>query len=77
MRGTIGPAARPVNASFAGAPAIGFTTQGAQAPRDGVVIGFAGNTNVAERTSVYLRYDGDLAGGNTNHALSGGVRYVW
>jgi hypothetical protein len=35
------------------------------------------NTAVAERTTVYLRYDGDLAGGNTNHVLSAGVRYVW
>jgi autotransporter-associated beta strand protein len=68
---------RPVNASFAGAPVLGFTTQGAQAPRDGVVLGFAANTKVAENTSVYLRYDGDLAGGNTNHALNAGVRYVW
>jgi outer membrane autotransporter protein len=68
---------RPVNASFAGAPVIGFTTQGAQAPRDGAVLGFAANTQVAERTSVYLRYDGDLAGGNTNHAFNAGVRFIW
>jgi len=68
---------RPVTASFAGAPALGFTTFGAVAPRDGVVLGLGANTRVAERTSVYLRYDGDLAGGNTNHVLSAGVRYVW
>ncbi|HYD06237.1 MAG TPA: autotransporter outer membrane beta-barrel domain-containing protein, partial [Reyranella sp.] len=68
---------RPVNASFAGVPAIGFTTVGAQAPRDGVVLGLGANTAIAERTNVYLRYDGDLAGGNTNHVLSAGVRYVW
>jgi outer membrane autotransporter protein len=69
--------ARPVNAAFAGAPAIGFTTFGATAPRDGVVLGLGANTQVAERTSLYARYDGDLAGGNTNHTLSAGVRYVW
>jgi outer membrane autotransporter protein len=69
--------ARPVSAAFAGAPAIGFTTFGATAPRDGVVLGLGANTLVAERTSVYLRYDGDLAGGNTSHVLSAGVRYVW
>ena len=68
---------RPVSASFAGAPAIGFTTVGAQAPRDGVVLGLGASTQVAERTSVYLRYDGELAGGNTNHGLNAGVRYVW
>ncbi|HEY4171303.1 MAG TPA: autotransporter domain-containing protein, partial [Reyranella sp.] len=68
---------RPVTAAFAGAPALSFTTFGAQAPRDGVVLGLGANTQVAEHTSVYLRYDGDLAGGNTNHVLNAGVRYVW
>jgi outer membrane autotransporter protein len=68
---------RPVTASFAGAPALGFTTFGATAPRDGVVLGLGGSTNVAERTKVYLRYDGDLAGANTNHILSAGVRFTW
>src|SRR6185437_14603500 len=68
---------RPVTASFVGAPAIGFTTFGAQAPRDGVVVGIGANTTVAEHTSVYFRYDGDLAGGNSDHILSAGIRYVW
>ena len=68
---------RPVTASFAGAPALGFTTFGASAPRDGVVLGLGANTAIAERTSLYFRYDGDLAGANTNHILSAGVRYVW
>jgi len=68
---------RPVTAAFAGAPAISFTTFGAQAPRDGVVLGLGAKTQVAEHTSVYLRYDGDLAGANTNHVLNAGVRYVW
>jgi uncharacterized protein with beta-barrel porin domain len=68
---------RPVTAAFAGAPAIGFTTFGAEAPRDGVVLGLGANTEIAEDTSVYLRYDGDLAGSNTNHVLNAGVRYVW
>jgi uncharacterized protein with beta-barrel porin domain len=68
---------RPVTASFAGAPALGFTTQGAQAPRDGAVVGFGAYTQVAEHTNVYLRYDGDLAGGDTNHVLNAGVRMTW
>jgi outer membrane autotransporter protein len=42
-----------------------------------VVLGLGANTTIAERTSLYLRYDGDLAGGNTNHVLNAGVRYVW
>jgi outer membrane autotransporter protein len=68
---------RPVTAAFAGAPALGFTTFGASAPRDGAVIGLGANTQVAEHTTVYLRYDGDFAGTNTNHVLNAGVRYVW
>jgi uncharacterized protein with beta-barrel porin domain len=68
---------RPVTAAFAGAPALGFTTFGAQAPRDGVVVGLGADTEVAESTTAYLRYDGDLAGGNTNHVLHAGVRMTW
>jgi outer membrane autotransporter protein len=68
---------RPVTSAFAGAPALTFTTQGAIAPRDGVILGLGVNTNVTESTSLYFRYDGDLAGGNTSHVLSAGVRMVW
>jgi uncharacterized protein with beta-barrel porin domain len=68
---------RPVTAAFAGAPAISFTTFGAEAPRDGVVLGLGLDTKIAEATSLYFRYDGNLAGGNTNHVLNAGVRYVW
>jgi outer membrane autotransporter protein len=68
---------RPVSAAFAGAPATTFTTQGAAAPRDGVILGLGAKTAIAEATSLYLRYDGDLAGANTNHVLSAGVRLTW
>ena len=68
---------RPVNASFAGAPASPFTVAGAEAPRNGAVLGLAASTAIAEATSVYLRYDGELAGGNTSHVFSGGVRFAW
>ena len=68
---------RPVSAAFAGAPAPTFTTQGAAAPRDGVILGLGAKTAIAEATSLYLRYDGDLAGANTNHVLSAGVRLTW
>ena len=37
----------------------------------------AANSAVGEATSLYLRYDGELAGGNTNHVLSAGLRMVW
>ena len=69
--------ARPVTASFAGAPALTFTPTGAAAPRNGVVLGFSATTSIAEATSLYVRYDGDLAGDNTNHLLSVGVRMIW
>jgi outer membrane autotransporter protein len=68
---------RPVTTAFAGAPALSFTTFGAQAPRDGVVLGLGANTQIAERTSVYLRYDGEFADPNSYHIVSAGIRYVW
>ena len=43
---------RPVTAAFVGAPALGFSTYGAQAPRDGMVIDVGASTRVAERTSL-------------------------
>jgi autotransporter-associated beta strand protein len=68
---------RPVTAAFAGAPALGFTTQGAAAPRDGTVLGLAAMMALADRTSAYVRYDGEIAGNNSGHLLSAGVRFVW
>jgi outer membrane autotransporter protein len=68
---------RPVTASFVGAPTLNFTTRGAAAPRDGAVVSLGATTSVAAATSVYLRYDGDLAGGNTSHTLSAGLRMTW
>jgi outer membrane autotransporter protein len=69
--------ARPVNASFAGAPASPFAVAGADAPRDGAILGLATTTHITESTSLYLRYDAELAGGNTSHIVSGGVRLIW
>jgi len=68
---------RPVTASFAGAPALGFTTYGAVAPRDGVILGLGASTAIAEGTSLYLRYDGELGSGTDNHALTAGLRMSW
>jgi outer membrane autotransporter protein len=69
--------ARPVNASFAGAPASPFSVAGAEAPRDGAVLGFAASAALAESTGVYFRYDAELAGGNTAHVFSAGLRIFW
>jgi outer membrane autotransporter protein len=68
---------RPVSASFVGAPSAPFVTYGASPQRDGVVIGLAANTAIGEATSAYLRYEGDIAGQDSSHALTAGVRMTW
>ena len=69
--------ARPVAASFVGAPSAPFTTYGASPQRDGAVVGVAANTAVGEAVSLYLRYEGDFSGQDTTHALTAGVRMIW
>ena len=69
--------ARPVTATLAGAPAAPFTTFGVAPQRDGVVLGLSANTAIAEATSVYLRYEGDISGQDSAHALTAGVRMTW
>lgn len=68
---------RPVTAAFAGAPAVPFTTNGISPQRDGIVIGLSANTAIAEATSIYFRYEGDLSGQDSSHALTAGVRMTW
>ena len=72
-----GDVARPVTATFAGAAAMPFTTYGASPQRDGVVLGFAANTAIAQGTTAFLRYEGDISGQDSAHALTAGVRIVW
>ena len=69
--------ARPVSATLAGAPAMPFTTFGVAPQRDGVVLGLSANTVIAEATSIYLRYEGDISGQDNAHALTAGVRMSW
>ena len=68
---------RPMTASFAGAPQAFFTVYGASAPRDAAVIGLQADSRVADGLQLYLRYDGELATGNDNHALTAGLRFNW
>ena len=68
---------RPVTAALAGAPAMPFTTFGISPQRDGVVIGLSANTAIAEATSIYLRYEGDISAQDSAHAITAGVRMVW
>ncbi|MDP3162044.1 MAG: autotransporter outer membrane beta-barrel domain-containing protein, partial [Reyranella sp.] len=69
--------ARPVTASFAGAPGSNFTVLGAPAARDTATLALAANTAVAERSSIYFRYDGEVGAGTDNHAFSAGLRMTW
>ena len=69
--------ARPVTASFAGAPVAPFTTYGVAPQRDGVVLGLAATTAVADATSIYLRYEGEVSGQDNAHAFTAGVRMTW
>jgi outer membrane autotransporter protein len=69
--------ARPVTATLAGAPLMPFTTYGIAPQRDGVVLGFSANTAIAEATSLYLRYEGNVSGQDSAHALTAGVRMTW
>ncbi len=69
--------ARPVAATLAGAPAMPFTTFGISPQRDGVVIGLSANTAIADATSVYLRYEGDISAQDSAHAITAGVRMTW
>ena len=68
---------RPVTATLAGAPAMPFTTFGVAPQRDGVVLGLSANTAIAEATSIYLRYEGDISGQDSAHAITAGVRMTW
>ena len=56
---------------------VPFTTYGISPQRDGVLIGFAANTAIADATSVYLRYEGIISGQDNSHALTAGVRMSW
>jgi outer membrane autotransporter protein len=69
--------ARPVSASFAGAPTAPFTVYGAAPQRDGVVLGLSADTEVARGANFFLRYEADISGQNSSHALIAGLRATW
>ncbi|WP_395711841.1 autotransporter domain-containing protein [Reyranella sp.] len=68
---------RPVTAALAGAPRFLFTTWGATPTRDGAVVGLSATTEVAQASSIYLRYEGNIAGQDSTHALTAGLRMTW
>ena len=69
--------ARPMTAAFAGAPTASFTVYGAQPQRDAAVIGLGLNTRIADQTSLYARYDGEITGRDDTHVFSAGLRMTW
>ena len=69
--------ARPMTAAFAGLTGSQFTVFGATPQRDSAVVGFAANSALDERTSIFLAYDGQVGGGTDNHALRAGFRLIW
>ena len=68
---------RPITAAFAGAPSNSFTVYGATPARDSAIIGFTAGTQVADAAQIYLRYDGEIAPGSSNHTLNVGLRFSW
>jgi len=68
---------RPVTATLAGAPAMPFTTWGVSPQRDGIVLGLSASTAIADATSIYLRYEGNIAGQDSAQAITAGVRMTW
>jgi len=68
---------RPVTAALAGAPRFLFTTYGATPTRDGAVVGVSATTEVAQAAAIYLRYEGNIAGQDSTHALTAGLRMTW
>jgi uncharacterized protein with beta-barrel porin domain len=45
--------------------------------RDGAVVGFSASTALTEAMGVYLRYEGTIAGQDSSHALTAGLRMTW
>jgi outer membrane autotransporter protein len=68
---------RPVTSSFVGVSSLPFTTFGVSPQRDGVLMGLSLNTDVADATSLYLKYEGTISGQDSAHAMTVGVRVIW
>ena len=71
------PTGRGTVAAFSGAPAAAFQVAGAKVPGDSALVGFGLATALFADTSVYLHYDGDLAGPSSSHAITAGFRFSW
>lgn len=45
--------------------------------RDSAAVGVQATTSIAEASSIYLRYEGNIAGQDSTHALTAGLRVTW
>ena len=68
---------RPVSATLAGAPADAVHDLGVAPQRDGVVLGLAANTAIAEATRSISVMKVTSPGRTAAHAISAGVRMTW
>jgi fibronectin-binding autotransporter adhesin len=69
--------ARPVTASFAGAPTANFSVFGATPARDSAILSLSAATTLSPGLSAFVRYDGEIATGNSAHALFAGLKLAW
>lgn len=63
-----------IRAAFAGAPAAGFTVEGAPVQRDGAVLGLGLNYRTRGGTTGSIRYSGELRRGEATHGVVGELR---
>ncbi|NLW35697.1 MAG: autotransporter domain-containing protein [Syntrophorhabdus aromaticivorans] len=66
-----------LDARFAGYPAGAFEVRSDKVKRDSAVLGAGFTGTTGKNTSFFLFYDVSLREKHTDHALTGGIRYVW
>ena len=66
-----------IGASFAGAPASGFTVLSSQVADDSALIGAGFAVEMGQTWQLFLDYDGKLNEDYEQHAVSGGVKLTW
>ena len=69
--------ARPVTATLRRRAAMPFTTFGVAPQRDGACWASRPTRRSPTATSIYLRYEGNISGQDSAHALTAGVRMTW
>jgi outer membrane autotransporter protein len=70
-------AGRQVNASFLSLPGAAFTVSGARPARDAAVVSAGVDWTFGRTVSLFAQFDGDLSGGGSAYAGTGGIRIAW